>query len=131
MGLVDFDTVLFNPIYTVFGDVAVLTLDDTAGTVIDTGANGEPLLAIDKTAGVVASLNGNDAGRNRFGAEVETVALAAVVQAPDLASIDLADLRDATLLLNSKTWTVRGHLLQQSCNGPGTGEVMLLLTEMA
>ncbi|MER9355556.1 hypothetical protein NKI61_20000 [Mesorhizobium sp. M0514] len=87
------------------------------------------LRAIDKTAGLV--IEGNEAGRNRFSSEVQTVEPAAAVRATDLAGIDLADLRGASLEINGKTWTVRNHLLKPAPTGEGKGEVLLLLTELA
>lgn len=129
MGLVDFDVLLFGPNYTVWGEAAVITLDDTTGTVIDTGADGEPLLAIDKTAGTEATFGGSSSRGNIDFSDigVMTVIPAAKVRAIDLAGIDLADLRDATIALNGKTWTIMDHQLEPVTTGEGGGEVRLIL----
>lgn len=119
-GLVDFDFLCFGVAQAIYGDEAVLTLCG--------GQPPLPISAIDETAGKVINSNGD--GRNRFASEVQTIEPVACVMASTLSSIDLADLRGATLLLNGKTWTVRNHLIEQSSNGPGTGEILLLLTEM-
>lgn len=111
----DYTSLLYAPVYAVLGVPAVLTL-----------CGGEPpltLMAIDKTAGVVVG------GGGRFSAEVETIAPAACVQATDLADVDMASLRNASLEINGKTWTVRSHHMKPSPNGEGKGEIMLLLTE--
>lgn len=118
-GLIDFDFLCFGMAQTIYGDEAVLTLCG--------GQPPLPISAIDETAGRV--INGSEDGRNRFAAEVQTIEPVACVMASALSSIDLADLRGATLLLNGKTWAVRNHVLEQSSNGPGTGEILLVLTE--
>lgn len=113
----DYASLLYGPIYSVLGVEAVLTM-----------ACGDPpmtLTMIDKTAGVATN------GGGRFSVEVETVAPAAAVQATDLAGIDLADLRGASLEINGKNWTVRNHMLKPNSNGEGKGEVWLILTEKA
>lgn len=107
-----------------FGVPAVLTLPGTDGAVIDTGADGGPLQAIDKTSGMAVG------GGGRFNAAIDTVEPVAILRAPDLAGIDLASLRGATLRFNDKDWTVRNHLLKTSPRGEAFGEVLLLLEEM-
>lgn len=98
---------------------AVLTIDGTDGATIE-------LRAIDKTSGVVVGGKGG-----RFSSEVETVELAVAVRATDLAVVDLAALRDASLEINGKTWTVRNHVMKPAPTGEGKGEVLLLLKETA
>lgn len=121
MGLVDFDALLYDPAYAVFGEDAVLTLADTAGTEIN-------LTAIDKTAGIVVGAN-NRFNADRFNTEVDTIAPAAIVRAPDLAGVQLADLAQATLALNGKTWTVVNHAARPSPKGEAAGEILLILSE--
>lgn len=97
-----------------------------------TVACGDPpmaLRAIDKTSGIV--IGGAKDQRSRFSSEVETVEIAVAVRATDLADVDLADLRGASLEINGKTWTVRNHVLKPAPTGEGKGEVLLLLKETA
>ncbi|MBZ9705381.1 hypothetical protein LB543_01385 [Mesorhizobium sp. ESP7-2] len=127
MGLVDFAALLYGPNYAVFGVTATLTLPGTDGAVISTGADGGPLLVIDKTAGIATATS--DRERSRFHAEIETVTPAAIVRAADLASVDREDLQEAALVFNSKTWRVDTHGFRPSPNGEGDGEILLYLTE--
>ncbi|RWC25909.1 MAG: hypothetical protein EOS27_27035 [Mesorhizobium sp.] len=129
MGLVDFGTLLLDPNYTVFGETAVLTLDDTAGTVIDKGADGEPLQVIDKTAGAAAGFGGSHSRGNLDFSDVNvlTVVPAAMVRAVDLATIDLAELRAATITFNGKAWTIMAHEMAPVTTGEDCGEIRLIL----
>lgn len=114
MGLVDFGTLLFDPNYTVFGETAVLTLDDTAGTTAD-------LTAIDETAGVEVL----------EGPQVSTIRPCATVRTSELTEkgIAVADLPGAGLALNGKAWTVYSHQYLPSPKGEAVAEVRLLLEE--
>ncbi|TIX27306.1 hypothetical protein [Mesorhizobium sp.] len=114
MGLVDFDVLLYEPAYTVFGEAAVLTLDDTAGTTLD-------LTAIDETAGVEVL----------EGPQVSTIRPCATVRTTELAEkgIAVADLPGAGLTLNGKSWTVYSHQYLPSPKGEAQAEVRLLLEE--
>lgn len=108
----DWTSLLYGPVYSVIGVTATLTLNDTAATEIS-------LTAIDKTSGV--EIGGN--------VEVQTIVPAAIVRASELASISLATLEDGTLVMNSKTWTIKSHMLKPSPKGEGDGEVFLILYE--
>lgn len=120
MGLVDFDTLLYDPAYTVFGEAAVLTLKDGFP---------QDLLVIDKTAGSAATFGGGHSRGNLDFSDVGvmTVIPAAMVRASDLAGIDLADLHLATITFNGKTWTVMDHQLAPATTGEGGGEIRLIL----
>jgi hypothetical protein len=108
----DYQSLLYNPNYLIFGVEGTLTLPGTDGDVI-------VLAAIDKTSGV--EVGGS--------ADVQTILPAAVVRASELSSISLTDLEDATLVLNSKTWVVKSHMLKPSPKGEADGEVYLILYE--
>jgi hypothetical protein len=108
----DYASLLYGPIYSVIGVPAVLTL-----------CGGEPpltLTAIDKTAGVEVSFNG---------ADVVTIRPAAIVRATELANVPLASLRNASLEMNGKTWTVVEHGYVPAPTGEGNGEIRLFLEE--
>ncbi|AEH88194.1 hypothetical protein [Mesorhizobium opportunistum] len=120
-------SLLYGPMFgsVGFGVPAVLTLAGTDGAVIDIGADGGPLQAIDKTSGMAVG------GGGRFASAIETVEPVAILRAPDLAGIDLENLRGATLRFNDKDWNVRNHALKTSPRGEAYGEVLLMLTEKA
>lgn len=109
----DYASLLYGPIYGVLGVPATLTIDGTDGAVIE-------LTAIDKTVGVEVSFKGSD---------VITIRPAAIVKATDLADIALASLRNASLEMNGKTWTVTGHGYVPAPTGEGQGEIRLFLEE--
>jgi hypothetical protein len=108
----DYASLLYGPIYGVLGVPAVLTL-----------CGGEPplaLTAIDKTAGVVIGFKD---------ADVETIRPAADVRAADLAGIDFSHLRNASLTMNGKDWTVANHAYIPAPTGEANGEIRLILEE--
>ena len=111
----DWDALVTNPIHTIFGGAATLILDDSAGTEITLTD------AIDETKGVAV---GDDV-------EVQTIEPAVLVKRTDLADVDLADLRGATLSLNGTDWTVRSHKKLQTPGGADTGNVRLILKRPA
>ncbi|RWD05497.1 MAG: hypothetical protein EOS57_25650 [Mesorhizobium sp.] len=114
MGLVDFNTLLFDPVYTVLGEAATLTLDDTAGTTAD-------LSAIDETAGVEVL----------EGPSIATIRPAATVRTSELAEkgIAVADLANAALTLNGKDWTVISHHYLPTPKGEVQAQIRLILEE--
>lgn len=119
-GLMDYDP-MYDAVYAHYGVEAVLTMPGTDGDVLE-------FTAIDITGGI--SVGGDDRA-GRFQSEIATLEPAAAVRASDLATIDLEDLPEATLLINGKTWTVRGTAPKPSPNGEASGEVYLMLTEQA
>jgi hypothetical protein len=112
MGLVDFDTLLYQPNHTVFGEDATLTLTDTGGSSYD-------LVMIDETAGVEVL----------DGPGIATVLPAATVRAALLVEmgIALASLPGAALRINGKDWTVVRHEYRPSPQGEAKGEIRMIL----
>jgi hypothetical protein len=76
------------------------------------------LRAIDKT---------NPAALNFKGVDVLDLKPAAMVRAVDLADVDPADLRDASLTFNGKDWIVKSHEIVPAPTGEGYGEFRLIL----
>lgn len=111
----DYQALLYDPIYARLGVAGTIALDDSDGT---TAA----VKVIDKTAGVALNL-GDTA--------VDTVKPAARVRMVELAEHDLvpSDIDGGTLTFNSKTWTIKGFLLLPSPNGEADGEALLFLIE--
>ncbi|ESY72523.1 hypothetical protein X740_33210 [Mesorhizobium sp. LNHC221B00] len=92
---------------------AVLTLDGTDGLVIE-------LRAIDKT---------NPAALGFKGVDVLDIKPAAMVRASDLADIELAALRNASIVFSGRTWTIRSHEIFPAPTGESKGEIRLILSE--
>jgi len=115
MALVDFQSLLLDPNYLVFGVDAVLTPVD-----------GFPftLQAIDQSAGVAVG--------DPSGVQVDTVKPAATIRAFELAEKGLCagDLNGAALSLNAKTWRVESARPMPTPNGEAAGEIMLFLIEV-
>ncbi|RUW42991.1 MAG: hypothetical protein E5V37_03330 [Mesorhizobium sp.] len=78
------------------------------------------LRAIDKT---------NPAAIGFKGVDVLDIKPAATIRASDLAGIDLANLRDAELILNGTCWRVASHQALPAPTGEAGGEIMLILSE--
>lgn len=117
----DYDP-MYDAVYAHYGVEAVLTMPETDGAVLE-------FTAIDITGGVsVGGAHGNVTAGG-FRSEIDTLEPAASVRAADLTDIDLEDLPEATLLINGKTWKVRGSAPKPSPNGEASGEVYLWLTE--
>jgi len=86
-----------------------------------TVACGDPpmtLRAIDKT---------NPAALNFKGVDVLDTKPSAMVRAVDLANVAPAALRDASLSLNGKDWTIKSHETVPAPTGEGFGEIRLIL----
>lgn len=106
----DWASLLYAPIYATLGVEAVLTV-----------ACGDPPMAltvIDKTA---------PAAINFRSADVLDIKPACMVRAADLADVDKAKLRDASITFNGNTWTVKSHELIPAPTGEGQGEIRLIL----
>lgn len=115
----DYASLLYDPVYSVLGVPATLTLEDERTFSVT---------VLDKTAGV--EVGGFQDNRERASyATVQTVLPAAVVRASEFAGIDLADLEDAALAFNGKTWRVKSYQPKPSPKGEADGELYLLLSE--
>ncbi|TIL34316.1 hypothetical protein [Mesorhizobium sp.] len=114
MGLIDFDALLFGPVYTVLGETARLTVKDGFP---------QDLSAIDETAGVEVL----------DGPSISTIRPAATVRSSELAEkgIAVADLPGAALTLNGKDWTVVAHQYLPTPKGETQAEIRLILEENA
>jgi len=110
---IDFQSLLYEPIYTLQGVTVLLTLGN--------GAEYDSLTALDKTTGV-------EVGDH---AEVPTIQPAAAFRIKELIDrgLILEDLLGATLEMNEWLWTVRNYKLKPSPNGQDDGEVFLILDE--
>ncbi|TPN44870.1 hypothetical protein [Mesorhizobium sp. B1-1-7] len=118
----DWQALLYAPIYATLGVEAVLTVA-CGDPPIKTGADGGPLLVLDKTASYVTGIGG------RFQAEVMTVTPSAIVRAVDLVEIDREKLHDAELVFNGKTWLIDTFAPKPSPNGEADGELLLFLKD--
>lgn len=107
----DYQALLYNPVYSVLAVDAVLHMGPPLGDV--------SLAAIDKTAGLTL----NQA------VDLQTVLPAATVRAAELiaAGVALADIDGKMLTLNGKDWQITGLHPNPSPNGEGDGEVYLIL----
>jgi hypothetical protein len=108
----DYQSLLFNPIYGIQGVPAAIFLAD--GTLVD------GITALDKTAGI--DVGGGDV-------QVQTLAPAACVRVSELTAkgVALDDLIKARLLMNGNEWRVVSHRAQPSPKGERDGEVYLIL----
>jgi len=107
----DYDAVLYDPIYAVQGVSATLTIGATVY---------EELTALDKTSGI-------DTGEQ--GPLVQTIRPAACFRVSELLSrgVTVASLTGATLEMNGLQWKVSSHRAKPSPNGEAKGEVFLIL----
>lgn len=112
---IDWDVQLFAPVHAEFGVTCVFATQDV-GTVTVT--------ALDKSAGVAVSHAGD--------ISIQSLAPACVVRVSALtdASATAADLEDAELTMNGKTWTVKAVQPRPAPSGEGSGEVYCFLEEI-
>lgn len=110
----DYQTVLYNPIYLVQGVSAVITLPDTT-TVL------KPVMVLDKTAGIEI----------KMGTDIQTIVPAAVVRMVELAAQGMKppQLDYGTISFNGKNWKIVSHRLRPSPNGLDDGEALLVLED--
>lgn len=109
----DYQALLFNPIYLIQGVPVVLTLPDSGGVA--------DLTAIDKTSGV-------DVGDN---AQVQTIKPVAALRVVELtaAGITLDQLPDSFLEMNGFLWNVVSYRAKPTPKGQNDGEVYLILAD--
>lgn len=112
--MIDWDALLYDPIYTVHGKAATLTPGS--------GGAGIAVTVIDATAGIEV-----DAGP----AVISSIKPAARIRMAELVSnaLTLPDLKDGTLLLGATTWTIKATQPRPGPNGKGTGEALLILID--
>jgi hypothetical protein len=106
----DFQSLLYDPIYDAIGVSASLT--SSAGTTAS-------ITVLDRTSGVAV------ADRTL----IETIKPACVVRAVELAanSIARADLSNGNITFNGATWRIKGTQARPSPNGEADGEYLLFL----
>ena len=107
----DYQGLLYDPVYLVLGVAAVLQMGPPLGDVA--------LTAIDKTAGITIA----------HAVDVETTLPAATVRAAELvaAGVDLVDCDGKTLTLNGKDWRIASLEPKPSPNGQDDGEIYFIL----
>src|SRR5690242_2297161 len=110
--MIDYEAVLYDPIYSAFGTPASLTTVD--GTIAE-------LTVIDKTAGVLID-EGN-------GLSFATTKPAACVRISELAAADLtrSGIKRAAISFNGSDWEITAT--QPKPNPSGAGELYLILEE--
>lgn len=115
MSSIDYQALLFDPIYGVLGVDSVLAREDVSETAA--------LVVIDKTAGVVL---GEDVSN-------QTIEPAAIVRNAELAErgVALNTLRDAVLTFNGQAWRVKSYRPKPTPKGEADGETYLILEELA
>lgn len=108
----DYQSLLFNPIYDLQGVPSALLLAD-ARTI-------DGLTALDKTAGI-------DTGDGDV--QVPTIAPAAMLRVAELTAkgVTLDNLIKARILMNGNEWRVVSHKTRPSPKGERDGEVLLVL----
>lgn len=113
--MIDFQTLLYDPIYLVQGVLVTLTLSAANG-----GTVYEDLTAVDKTIGA-------DVGDK--GAQVQTIKPVAALRVRELldSGLTVAKLSKAKLQMNDFEWTVTSYKLIPSPRGENDGEVLLIL----
>jgi len=111
----DYDGLLYGPIYATLGVEAVLIM-----------ADGEPPVVLTIKPRLEGIAVGDQVG-------IETIRPAAFVRRSELADNDLcpADLDGGRLELDGKCWTITAHQPQPSGNGESDGEELLILSELA
>lgn len=110
----DYQSLLYDPIYNTVGVAAILTLNDSAEPI-------DGLTVVDKTTGV-------DIGET---VEAQVIVPAAIIRAVELAakSVTVEELPKAKIEFNEKAWLIVSYRLLPSPNGEADGEVFLLLEE--
>lgn len=112
----DFQTLLFNPIYSVQGVSASLTLAGASSSI-------DGLTILDKTAGV-------DVGDGDV--NVQTILPAAVLRVVELTEngVSVDQLPKAIVEFNNSRWRVKSYRPKPTLKGERDGEVYLFLEEL-
>lgn len=108
---IDWDSVLYDPIYDELGVTATITGAEFGQIA---------LTVIDKTNGIVIEANG---------IALPTIKPAVCIRSADLAarSILATDLHNATLELNGYTWRIANTQQRPGPSGKGSGEILMML----
>jgi hypothetical protein len=112
---VDFQTLLYDPNYLIFGVEATITPRDSVTP--------HSVTVIDKTQGVEVVAGDSD---------MQTIRPAARVRMQNITAAGLtrAMLRRASFVMNGKNWRIESSQPLASPNGENEGELMLLLVEV-
>jgi|HubBroStandDraft_5_1064220.scaffolds.fasta_scaffold768054_1 hypothetical protein len=115
--MIDFPSLLYDPVYVALGVPAVLTLNDSAGTTAN-------ITVIDATSGIASDERGPGGA---FG--LQTIRPVAYVRATELNTnaITPYELEDASIVFNANTWRIESHQPKPSPGGEAAGEIMLIL----
>lgn len=110
----DYQTLLYDPVYLVQGVSAVITLSD-ATTVL------KPVTVLDKTAGTEI----------KMAVDILTILPAAVLRVKELAKQNYVpdDLHRGKITFNGRTWTIVDNRLIPSPNGMDDGEAYMILED--
>lgn len=113
----DYTSILYNPIYTSIGVVAVLSINNSAGNTAD-------ITVIDHTAGIAVD--------DRGGIGLQTIKPVAYVRAVELEQNDIEswELPNAQLTFNNNDWQIESFQPKPSPGGEADGEYMLILIEL-
>lgn len=108
--MIDFNSLLYDPIYQIKGVAA--TLASSGGATIS-------IKVIDETQGV--TLQGD--------AMVETIGPSCRVRVKELAanSVALTDLDTGSIEFNGASWRIKSHRMMPNANGENDGQVRLML----
>jgi hypothetical protein len=114
MALIDYQTLLLDPIYRTLGVAAAITLGDSAETVVS------GLTVIDKTDGV--QLGDHDA-------QVDTLEPACCIRYSELTANDLrpVDLEGGSIEFNGSRWKIKAYPKRPVPSGARKGELLLIL----
>jgi hypothetical protein len=113
MATVDYDDMLYDPIYEIEGAPAVLTLRDDDETSLEVVVLYQP--------------SGKVVGNQGIG--VGTVTNSAAIRVSELAGVETDHLMNATLVVNGETWLVKSWVPAPAPTGESAGEYRLILKE--
>lgn len=107
----DWNEILYDPVYAVLAVEATLTPTGGAAVIID---------AVDKTAGFDVNLGG---------VELPSIKPVAFVRMAELAAhnLTLEQIKDAALQLGANRWLIKATKQRPGPDGKGSGEAMLIL----
>ena len=115
----DWASLLYDPVYDVIGETAVI-LPGVGGAAVT-------VTALDKTAGVVV----DDGNPRTVDTTIQTLTPAIAVRMADLTAAGLtrADLEGGAIEINGAIWHIKSSKPRPSPKGEAGGELLLLLYE--